>query len=112
MKEEIAAGIRNAMERGSSLEEVVNSFIQAGYNPDEVHEASQMVTGGVTQIIAPQSSAPESSALPSLESPAVPLKTEKKASRWKIIAIIVLLILIGIGLILMIFKEQIISHLR
>ena len=41
-RDEIAAGIRNALERGSSLEEAVQSFINAGYNPNEVEEAASV----------------------------------------------------------------------
>jgi hypothetical protein len=45
MNEEILAGLKNAMERGTSLEAAVDSFINAGYNPLEVKEAAQIITG-------------------------------------------------------------------
>ena len=40
MRDEIQSGIRNAIERGSTLEEAIQSFISAGYNPVEVKEAA------------------------------------------------------------------------
>jgi hypothetical protein len=36
VNEEILGGIKNAMERGSSFEQAVQSFINAGYNQNEV----------------------------------------------------------------------------
>ena len=54
MIDEIAAGIKNAVERGSSVEEAAQSFINAGYNPQEVREAANILTQGVTSILNPQ----------------------------------------------------------
>ena len=42
---ELVEGIRNAVERGSNLEQVKQSFITAGYNPKEVNEAAQFFSG-------------------------------------------------------------------
>jgi|SRR3989344_4365497 len=44
MIEEIAGGIKNAMERGATLEQAVQSFISAGYNPVEVRQAAQSLS--------------------------------------------------------------------
>lgn len=46
MTDEIVGGIRNALERGNSIEEAVQSFIDAGYNPDEVRESAEMIAKG------------------------------------------------------------------
>lgn len=43
MRDEIQAGLRNAVERGDTLEEAIQSFIGAGYNPVEVKEAAKSV---------------------------------------------------------------------
>lgn len=51
MRDEITAGLKNALERGYSLEEGIQTFINAGYNPVEVKEAANMLTGGATSII-------------------------------------------------------------
>ena len=50
-KDEIVAGIRNAIERGSSVEDAVQSFINAGYNPNEVEEAASAIAPGSISII-------------------------------------------------------------
>lgn len=41
--QEISAGIRNALDRGESRLKAKQSFINAGYSPEEVQAASQMV---------------------------------------------------------------------
>lgn len=50
MKDEIVAGLQNAIEHGASLDEAVKSFINAGYNSAEVKQAAQEVTSGVSSI--------------------------------------------------------------
>ena len=45
MKEEIVSGLRNALERGESIEQASQTFINAGYNPFEVRAATQMISG-------------------------------------------------------------------
>ena len=55
MREDIVAGLRNALEHGASLEQAVQSFINAGYNAVEVRQAAQTLSGGVTSIINPES---------------------------------------------------------
>lgn len=54
VNEEILGGIRNALERGSSLERAVQSFINAGYNPQEVQEAAAQMTYGASSIMQAQ----------------------------------------------------------
>lgn len=55
MREDIVAGLRNALEHGASLEQAVQSFINAGYNAIEVRQAAQTLSAGVTSIINPES---------------------------------------------------------
>lgn len=50
MVNEIIAGLKNAIERGSSLEDAVDSFVNAGYNPEEVRNAAKMIKTGATSI--------------------------------------------------------------
>ncbi|MEK6891435.1 MAG: hypothetical protein AABX03_04850, partial [Nanoarchaeota archaeon] len=45
---DIIAGIKNAVERGYSIDEAKTSLINAGYSVDEINEAVNYVTGGVT----------------------------------------------------------------
>lgn len=54
MREEIIAGLKNAMERGESLAEAMQSLINAGYNSEEVKAAGGMFSTGASQIIQPQ----------------------------------------------------------
>lgn len=56
MKDEILAGLRNALDRGSSVEEAVQSFINSGYNPQEVRAAAEVLSGGVSDIVYPDES--------------------------------------------------------
>src|SRR3989344_1414622 len=51
MRDEIQSGIRNAIERGSTLEEAIQSFISAGYNPVEVKEAANSIDPEISRII-------------------------------------------------------------
>ncbi|PIN94034.1 hypothetical protein COU54_00685 [Candidatus Pacearchaeota archaeon CG10_big_fil_rev_8_21_14_0_10_31_24] len=44
MKDEIIGGIRNALERGEPMEKVVQSFINAGYNADQVNEVANRLS--------------------------------------------------------------------
>ncbi len=52
MIEEIAGGLKNALERGASLDQAVQSFINAGYNPVEVRQAAQSLSY-IPQTIKP-----------------------------------------------------------
>ena len=59
MKEEIIGGLKNALERGAPLEKAINSFIAAGYNPDEVRAAATELNNlGVTSVLNPKNSFP------------------------------------------------------
>ena len=49
-KEEIIAGLKQAVSRGSTLGKAKQSFINAGYNPEEVEEAASFLgTGTITK---------------------------------------------------------------
>ena len=49
-KIEIAAGLKQAIERGSSLEQAKASFTNAGFNSEDVEEAAKELTGFATQL--------------------------------------------------------------
>lgn len=68
MIEEIEAGIKNAVERGSSLEDAVKTFVSAGYNPVEVKEAAKNISQGVTNIVNPPNKNDKSEPKPTQES--------------------------------------------
>ncbi len=46
MVNDLSAGIKNALERGASIEQAVASFVNAGYNPLEVQAAAKQLTEG------------------------------------------------------------------
>ena len=46
VREEILTGLKNAVERGQSIEKAVQSMISAGYNPAEVNEAVSYINLG------------------------------------------------------------------
>ena len=52
MQNEIAAGIHNALERGETLDHAIQTFVNSGYNPQEVQAAAQLLASeGMTSII-------------------------------------------------------------
>ena len=93
MKDEILYGLKNAIQRGSTLERAMQSFINAGYNETEVRETGKMLSSGVTDIISGE--IPEiSSASEGLP----PLPVKKKKRKGLVIAIIlIILIILGLG---------------
>ena len=46
VRQDIVAGLRNAVERGQSLEDAKETLIYAGYSEDEVEKAALFLTGG------------------------------------------------------------------
>jgi len=58
MREEIVAGLQNAVARGQTLEQAAQSFINAGYNPQEVKAAYQMLSSGATSVFTNANSPP------------------------------------------------------
>ncbi|MEK6898483.1 MAG: hypothetical protein AABW79_00105 [Nanoarchaeota archaeon] len=50
MREDILGGLKNALERGSSLEEAIRSFTNAGYIEKEVREAATFIQSSGLQV--------------------------------------------------------------
>jgi len=112
-KEEIIAGLKQAIERGSSLEQAKQSFINAGYSREEVEEAASSFKGVITQysqIQQPQ----QLSQLPSQQPQQMPQQKIKKPKKPKKIIFLVtilifLLILLAVSFI---FREKILEFIR
>lgn len=51
MRDDIAGGIRNALEHGATLEQAAKSFISAGYPEREVREATRTFEGGTATAV-------------------------------------------------------------
>lgn len=138
MKDEIIAGIKNALERGESLDQAMQTFINAGYKSVEIREAANSLTGGTTPIVTGaqntvsssspsdltplQTTAQDSStsqATPSSTTstpttlPAIPSLSKNavgKTDTKKIIVLVaLLLLLIGILIAAIIFKDAILK---
>ncbi len=136
MKDEIVGGIRNALERGESLEQAVQSLINAGYHPSEVREAAVIAVPSATNILQPAStpSSPvsEAPALPSQpqqrtlqSSPSVlplikqqpqglsqrPITPPPKGKKVVIILLVIFLILLALFITSMMYGDQILNKI-
>lgn len=91
-KEEIISGFKNAIERGESVEQAKQSFLNSGYPQQEVEQAAKAASQGATAIV--QTSSADSQTL------VQPLKKSKK--KWIIILAIVfvLIIIVTVGIIM------------
>lgn len=107
MKDEIEAGLKNAVERGEKLEDAMASFINAGYNPAEVRQAASSLTHGAVSIMNathfnfPKQERPEEP--PSTHTQEIkpsqyslPKKSSKKTILLIILIIILILLIAGI----------------
>jgi len=137
-KEEIIAGLENAVARGESIEKAIQSMISAGYSPDEVKDASGYVNmGTIGKINAPEIQQTEAQEIqsayareqteeqagqPAAEQAAqyqklpssssltqVQEKPKSKKKTWIIVLAILLLLIVGGIISLMIFGEAILS---
>jgi len=55
MREDIIAGLKNAYERGESMQKAMQAFINAGYNKEEVEEAARFLNFSYSQQEQPAS---------------------------------------------------------
>lgn len=114
MNEEILSGLKVAVDRGSSLDSAVQSFINAGYNPSDVREAAAIIyQGGRAMPSLPSIQAAFPSKLPS---PSMPSPEQKKpaASRTMEITLLVLALIVLLGLVVsvVVFRESIITFIE
>jgi len=135
VKDEIIAGIKNGLERGESLDQAMQTFINAGYKSVEIREAANSLTGGTTPIVTgaqntvsasspseliPQTtSAGQPQTAPANQTnaspaniPSIPSLSKKSAGKdtKKIVLLVVLLLfLIGILIAAILFKDTILK---
>ncbi len=79
MNADIISGIKNAVEHGSTLQEAVQSFLNAGYSATEVEEAARYLTGGATTAVNPSAHVPGVSK--EVESPKAPIAVPAQQTR-------------------------------
>ena len=109
---EIVAGIKQAVQRGEPIQKAKQSFIQAGYNQQDVEDSAKAMEGVISKIPEIPSRIKKGPA-PSPPGTIPALETKpKKAKRWVIILIIILamfLIILGVAFF---FREQILGLFR
>lgn len=77
MRDDIHGGLKNALDRGATMEQAVRSFINAGYHEAEVREAARALDTGVvsltttTPVIRTPTAAPLTPTLPRQQPPPV-----------------------------------------
>ena len=128
MREDIYGVLKNALERGDTIEEAIQSLVNSGYNDIEVREAAKGLTSGAMTTIdqvAPMNSTEFSK--PAFQRPEAhkQLKTlgnpqatvgqitrRRRSGTGKIILlIIVLLFLVGALVATIIFRDSIVNFL-
>ncbi len=100
MNEEILSGLKNAKERGFSLEQAMQSFINAGYDAREVREAGDILSRGFTPLPVAKREAEEKKT--EEKKPKEPMQTRTK---W-IIGLAIAIVVLGSSLAFMIFTNQ------
>lgn len=78
MREDLVGGLKNALERGVSLEAAIQSFITAGYKDTDVREAARDLDTG--SVYMEQAAKPVASPL-SRPLPVMPQPTQRPAQR-------------------------------
>lgn len=121
MREDIHGGLKNALERGASLEQAIRSFVNAGYHEQDVREAaSALNTSSLSLVKLPSSPSPtqvQQKPAPYRQSPistpsAFKVKS-KKGPNWLIVILsLVLLLSIAAFVLSLLYKEQIAEIIR
>lgn len=112
VREEIIAGLKNAVLRGESLEKAVQSMISAGYSSEEVREAGGYINMGALGAVQAGMSA-EARGEQAAEAAGGFIEVAKKKKKtWLIVLLaIVLLLLIGGITVFILFGDKILSAL-
>ena len=131
MKEEIIGGLRNALEHGMTVEQAAQSFLNAGYNPQDVQDAVQSL-GGVSAQTSPTPlatlspspqkinqtlpvSTPSSPSTPPVSVVPVQQPLQPKKSAWHYVLIglsIVIVVLVAALIGVIAFSDQILKWLK
>ena len=124
MIEELQGGLRNALERGNSMQQAIQSLINAGYNPQDVQEAAQSLNEESPQkrqvsipVETPLQVRPRNQSLPPQQPPVqlqpVPVQASS-STKWKPILIslgVLVLVLIGILITIMLTGDTLLKWL-
>ncbi|MDH3352979.1 MAG: hypothetical protein OEL87_00850 [Nanoarchaeota archaeon] len=98
-EEELVGGLKNAVERGSTLKNAMQSFINAGYSQAEIFGASQKVNHTNSRVIAPTNYATIQAPISGRQQlPTTPIPSQKEKVSTKLLIILIsisVFILIG-----------------
>jgi hypothetical protein len=120
MRDDIYGGLKNALERGASLDQAVRSFVNAGYSEPEVREAARIFatpaigvtnTSGNALIQKPNPTARPPQTMPLQKSPITqPVSISSpvvKTDKTIIILVGVLILVVGMFILSLLFRTQI-----
>lgn len=99
--EELTGGIKNALEKGESMEKVKQSFLNAGYTSREVNAAIAALNTQITRTSVPPTQDLTTNKLPT----PTPSKSKRKFPWLIIIIILAILILIGVAILGFFFDD-------
>ncbi len=106
----ISGGIKNALERGEPLSKVKQSFVNAGYTPQEVQAATQIIRKSSSGIIKPLNSPNQASPQSTpLQSTPTQIKKPSQGTSKKTIIILVIVgvVILAVALFLGLFWNKI-----
>ncbi|MBI2451812.1 hypothetical protein HYV50_01900 [Candidatus Pacearchaeota archaeon] len=85
MQDEILAGLKNAVEHEATLEQAMQSFINAGYNAQEVKAAGRAMIEGASEIVSmpafPNASEEDKKEIPLPKLPEI--ENKREALMWE-----------------------------
>ena len=115
MRDDIVGGLRNALDRGETLEQATQTFVNAGYNSTEVQEAAKYATGGTLSslIHKPLEKTPEQKPIVKQLTKQISKQKSKSKTSWKAFLLVgLLLALVGVLILTLVFKEQLMNFLQ
>jgi hypothetical protein len=115
VREDIVAGLRNALDRGNSFEAAKQSLLNAGYSSEDIAEAGNYINAGSVLPLheVQRIKKPADSVVPSKTRPQKPSKGPSTGQgffsrNWKVILLLaVLFVLIGLFVLVLLFRETI-----
>ena len=118
MREDIYGSLKNALERGATMEEAIRSLINSGYSEADVRETADQITPGAistitpitTQQFSPHKLPRESFRPPSLQKVSTTKFVRKRTGKI-IFLVILLLVLVGLLLLTILFRERVVNFL-
>jgi|TARA_Y100000310_G_C20224838_1_gene597434 hypothetical protein len=117
MREDIIGGLKNALDRGETIEQAIRTFVNAGYNLTEVREASQYATEGTLASLThpvEKKEVEQKKHLKKLETVVPNKKTKSKHKiSWKVYFLVSLLfVLVGVLTLTLFYRESVMDFLK